>query len=409
MSIVVHKQECVQFRHMSGDLFAESNMDFTSEGGLQILFRGTFGQKWRNSFGNHGNEKLDTSNYIVHNVEGGYLNRVYRLCSKNDQSQSVFIKHAPPFIKCLGYDQPLGEERLHTEFLALRKFQQAVPGSVPDVYFHDEETKCVVMEDLRNYEVMGSQLSQGCLDIVLVRRLASVVAKLHRNTHVATTSSSEFTTMLETFRNEEMVALNADMTFDLSNPANRCSPELEGPACSIRKDPEIVANIQSLHLVFLQRKECLTHGDLHLGSVMVNESSVKLIDAEFAFMGPAASDVGHILSNFIFSYAAHTLYPKEENSSIDHLLREATQETVDVYFDEAKEFLSEDALATLVSQTAGFTGCHIIKWIIGIAEARDLLDKPQAELMCLSIGARLVKEYNMIRSTQDLLRCIFDT
>ncbi|XP_022101325.1 uncharacterized protein LOC110984965 [Acanthaster planci] len=383
-----------------------------SESGLQKLLAGTFGRKWRNTIGTLPAGQWNASHCVMRNVEGGYLNRVYRLYSKDDQTKSVFIKHAPPYIKCLGYDQPLGDQRIYLEYLALRKFHDVLPGSVPKVYFHDDEAKCVVMEDLRDYNVLDRQLAKGCLDLTTVRQLASVTAKLHRKTHIRTTSQEEFQTMLATFSNEEMVALNVDTTFisavDPNHPANRCSAELKGLADSIRKDPEILQSYRSLHSVYEQQKDCLTHGDLHLGSVMVNESTVKLIDAEFAFMGPAAADVGIILSNFIFFYAANTLYPRQENSSFDRLLQEAIRVTVEIYFDEAKEYLSEDALAALVSQTAGFTGCYIIKWIIGMAEATDLLEKPQAELMSLNIGVRLIKEYRMIRSTHDLLQSIFD-
>ena len=54
--------------------------------------------------------------------------------------------------------------------------------------------------------------------------------------------------------------------------------------------------------------ECLTateglrHGDLHTGSIMVNQQETKVIDPEFACSGPMGFDVGLLLANFVLSY-----------------------------------------------------------------------------------------------------------
>ena len=44
--------------------------------------------------------------------------------------------------------------------------------------------------------------------------------------------------------------------------------------------------------------EALIHGDLHTGSIMVNQDETKVIDPEFAFYGPMGFDVGLLLANF---------------------------------------------------------------------------------------------------------------
>ena len=76
-----------------------------------------------------------------------------------------------------------------------------------------------------------------------------------------------------------------------------------------------------LRHAFLSEKECLIHGDLHTGSVMVpavesdeeeeGESSgggaAKVIDGEFAFYGPAAFDVGTFVANIAFSFLSRLL------------------------------------------------------------------------------------------------------
>ena len=56
------------------------------------------------------------------------------------------------------------------------------------------------MEDLKTYDVMSVQLSNGHIHMPLVSKLAYVIAKLHRNTHVRTLSSQEFLEVTSLFR-----------------------------------------------------------------------------------------------------------------------------------------------------------------------------------------------------------------
>ena len=51
----------------------------------------------------------------------------------------------------------------------------------------------------------------------------------------------------------------------------------------------------------------LCHGDLHPGSIMVNQEKglVKIIDPEFAVYGPPGLDVGSLLSGFVLAAVHH--------------------------------------------------------------------------------------------------------
>ncbi|XP_071808727.1 methylthioribose kinase-like isoform X1 [Asterias amurensis] len=378
---------------------------------IQKFRNGTFGKKWEMSFDN-GNKQLFSSDCEVQTISGGFLNKVYRLYRPDQPEDSVIVKHAPPFVKFLGREQRLGAERVNVEFLAMRRYHQVVPGSVPEMYFYDEDTKCVVMEDLRSYEMMSTQLSRGHLHMALAKELALLIARLHRATHIKTLSTEDFQEMVSTFRNTEMVTLNSDLTFtgviDPNEPTNHCSAELTDLARSVRDDQEVLESVRTLNDIFTEQKECLTHGDLHLGSVMVDGCTPKVIDAEFASVGPAGADIGIILANYLFYYAANLLYPEKNYPTFCHQIREAIITTVEVYFLEARDYLSKDALSRLVSQTAGFTGCHIIKWMIGIAQS-DLQGKPKAEKMCLKLGVLLTKGYCNITTTKDLLHIILET
>ena len=78
-----------------------------------------------------------------------------------------------------------------------------------------------------------------------------------------------------------MVTLNSDLTFtgviDPNEPTNHCSAELTDLARSVRDDQEVLESVRTLNDIFTEQKECLTHGDLHLGSVMVDGCTPKVM------------------------------------------------------------------------------------------------------------------------------------
>ena len=54
----------------------------------------------------------------------------------------------------------------------------------------------------------------------------------------------------------------------------------------------------------MERQQALLHGDLHTGSLMCTEDSTYVIDAEIAFCGPIAFDVGKMIANLLIAYFA---------------------------------------------------------------------------------------------------------
>lgn len=50
---------------------------------------------------------------------------------------------------------------------------------------------------------------------------------------------------------------------------------------------------------FMTRAQSLIHGDLHTGSIFINEESTKVFDPEFCFYGPMGYDIGNVIANMI--------------------------------------------------------------------------------------------------------------
>jgi 5-methylthioribose kinase len=58
---------------------------------------------------------------------------------------------------------------------------------------------------------------------------------------------------------------------------------------------------------FATNAEALLHGDMHTGSVMVLDDDVRVIDPEFAMMGPIGFDLGCFLAHLALSHVHHIL------------------------------------------------------------------------------------------------------
>ena len=52
-----------------------------------------------------------------------------------------------------------------------------------------------------------------------------------------------------------------------------------------------------------------------------------MMDLEFAFVGPAAFDIGMLIANYVFSYNSHKYYPLVEESKFYCKLQTATEMT----------------------------------------------------------------------------------
>ena len=82
------------------------------------------------------------------------------------------------------------------------------------------------------------------------------------------------------FSNKDMVAITAEYVFtnpfQQANPLNKHDALLDKAVQELRNDTTALDRAAQLKRLFLESKECLCHGDLHTGSVMVKGQSAKV-------------------------------------------------------------------------------------------------------------------------------------
>ncbi|XP_052262881.1 methylthioribose kinase-like isoform X1 [Dreissena polymorpha] len=348
-------------------------------------------------------------------IGDGNLNDVAQLYTHDDEGnlvRSVIVKHSLPYIKCLGPGFPCSEARTAVEYQALVKFHTLSPGSVPTPYLYDQGIHSMFMEDLRGYKVMRTELMEGAVKMPWMSNVAIHLADIHKQTHLAVIGQEALTTLAKQFENTDMVTLTKQYVFTFpflrEGTNNRCSQEIAEHLDRIYADEQVTSTANRMLKLFLEKKECLLHGDLHTGSIMVDAEHARMFDVEFAFVGPASFDVGMLLANIIFEYYRHMSIEtnNDEHRQFAYLMIDAGKELVSVYLEHMTAFTGLDRatyIENLVSEVAGFAGCEIIRRLVGAAHVADLEGMPAAQVDCLGAGVRLLQAAHRIHTVDRLL------
>ncbi len=85
---------------------------------------------------------------------------------------------------------------------------------------------------------------------------------------------------------------------------NKVTPPLAAWAAALSADIALKSAVADLRLRYLTEAQSLLHGDLHSGSVMATPDDTRVIDGEFALVGPTGFDVGNFLAHYVMAWCA---------------------------------------------------------------------------------------------------------
>jgi 5-methylthioribose kinase len=216
----------------------------------------------------------------------------------------------------------------------------------------------------------------------------------------------------------------------MEDESNDVNPDLLREAKQFFLENDFKKNVLKLKYIFMTQADALLHGDLHTGSIMLNQKETYVIDPEFAFVGPFGFDIGALIANLINAYISHfyrsedevyqawiletirEIYAKFEENFLalwaEHptsaLLKEGfiAKEELDVF--------KTEFMRNLFRQSVGFAGCKIARRVFGIAgveEIRGIEDgekRKEAELRALRIGKALILNHEETDNVDALLR-----
>lgn len=369
--------------------------------------------------------------FTCNEIGDGNLNLVFRVKDMK-HGKSLIVKQALPYVRAAGEDWPLDINRGEIETHILRIEHELTEGLVPEVYFYDQEMYCMAMEDLNDYIIMRYGLLEFKQYPNFSEQISDFLVKTLLLTSDVVLDPKEKKERVKEFINPELCLITEDLVytepFHIGARNNMEEALAEFHRQEIVEDQELVLEVAKLKFDFMNNAQALLHGDLHTGSIFVNERYTKVIDPEFAFYGPMAYDIGALVANLIMNYISTKAVLEEGPLKEKHkaFLLQSIKEVIDLFKEKSyamwdgvvkdqmakTEGFKEHYIQDVLVNTAGVAGCEMVRRTVGFAHVKDLDSIPndekriQAKKDNLSLAKILVKNRHEIVTGEAYLELI---
>ncbi len=371
---------------------------------------------------------LDAPTLHFHYFSDSNMNQVVQV---SDGVHSVIVKHAPPFLRIVGPSWPISTDRNAIEAQYLVEASTILPGSVPQVYLHEGET--IVMEAIDAHESARFALIAGKQPPHLGQAIGRFVAQMSYRSSAFSLSEIELAAAAQRYINPDPCKITDDLFFTDPYIFWAASNQFSSPLClkldAISQDAALKAEVAMLRHKFDHHKEALIHGDLHTGSILVDETgSTKILDGEFACYGPIGFDLGTFIANLIINHMAHVGLSDNPSTRSTHqvYLLEQIHQCWNSFTQEFKALAGvasapadsvaletvEAFLENVWRDTVGYAGTECIRRVVGLAHTKDVNDIPnhpqkvEVEKALLGLGQALIKARTTIPDCASLCEAI---
>jgi 5-methylthioribose kinase len=333
-------------------------------------------------------------------VGDGNLNQVFIVRSVGCPDRCVIVKQALPYLRVAGDDWPLTRARMRFEIAALTFQNELVPDRVPTVHHTDEEMSLVAMDFLADHEIMRAPLLAGRRFPLFAPHISDFLARTHFATSDLAMSGEDKKALQKKFINPALCHLQEDFVYTnpfMESEENESHPPIDDLVQEVRRDWELKMAIADVKDAYMTRAQALLHGDMHTGSIMVTDSDTKVIDPEFAFVGPIGYDLGTLFANLAINWIAqpaHTHDAAANQEMVAEMIADvwtgyaarfdqlwADHNTGDLvpsgYWDYDGGEAAFSAyrgryLLAILHDTAGHAGCEMLRRLMGIVTVPDL-------------------------------------
>ena len=244
----------------------------------------------------------ENADLTVKEIGDGNINYIFKVENKID-GKSIVLKQADKLLRSSG--RPLDLTRSKIEANILRIENDLAPHFVPEIYFYDEIMCVLAMEDISEYKNLRTDLIAG----KIFPNFADNISEFLSRTLLLTTdlfmNKFEKKKNVKEFINPELCDISECLVFTepYDNNRNRniiTAGNEEFVENILYKNEDLHFAILKLREKFMNYSQSLIHGDLHSGSIFINEKGIKIIDPEFSFYGPMAYDIGNVIGNLYF-------------------------------------------------------------------------------------------------------------
>lgn len=372
----------------------------------------------------------------IDEIGDGNLNYVFIIKSLQDASKALILKQAVPYLRCVGEEYPLSKERMTFEIRALKTFYEEAQAFIPKIYYSSEEMSVVLMQFLGEHIIMRRGMIAQTIYPHFSEHISTYLANNLFNTSSLKLDSTSKRILVDKFNaNMQLCKLTEDFVFTfafMEHETNDSYAKGHTEFAKLSANMDFKKEVLRLKYKFMTQTDALLHGDLHTGSIMLNQNETYVIDPEFAFVGPFGFDIGALIGNLTMSYIAHTALGSAQSyrdwvlGCIEEVLgkfeskflalwdaQDSSALITPAFIDGAylKEF-KQSFMQGIMKDTAGFAGCKMARRMFGIAGVADIREiddvkiKDEAIRLALNVATRFVIEHQKITCKEDIMKII---
>lgn len=339
----------------------------------------------------------ENANLTVKEIGDGNINYIFKVENKID-GKSIVLKQADKLLRSSG--RPLDLARSKIEANILRIENNLAPHFVPEIYFYDEIMCVLAMEDISEYKNLRTELVAG----KIFPNFADNISEFLSRTLLLTTDlfmdKFEKKKNVKEFINPELCDISECLVFTepYDNNKNRniiTTGNEEFVENMLYKNEDLHFAILKLREKFMNYSQSLIHGDLHSGSIFINEKGIKIIDPEFSFYGPMAYDIGNVIGNLYFPLYRAKFFMEDSKKKEEFInwLEKCILDIPILFSKKCKllwEKYSDDKLLknrkfrdyyieNIVKDSLAYAGTEIIRRTVGDAKVLELTNLETSE------------------------------
>ena len=357
-------------------------------------------------------------------IGDGNLNYVFKV--KDAKGHSVIVKQAGVELR-ISKEMKIDTDRNRVESEILMLYGKLAPGLVPEIYNYDTVMCACCMEDLSDHEVMRTALMEHKIFPKFAEDISTYMARVLMGTTDVVMDHQEKKKLQKKFISPDLCDITEQLVYtepynDERGRNNVYAPNAEFVKEKLYDDEELHLEVAKLKMDFMTRAQSLIHGDLHTGSIFINEKSTIVFDPEFCMYGPMGYDIGNVIANMIFAWcngdaAGEKAFCEWVESVIADVIN-LTMEKMSKYYDEhvtdtmcKTPGFKDWYMKTILEDTAGVTGLELIRRIVGMANVKDITTiadekaRTRAERICITAAIDYIKN----RGSKACGKCFLNT
>jgi 5-methylthioribose kinase len=366
----------------------------------------------------------------------GYVNIIH-LIRDTESGQSVAFKQILPYVRAAqedGVHIPLPTERLKVEVSAFKIWQTLCPDLIPHIYLIDEAHAIVIMEDLSRMNLLRFELTRQQQFPHLPAKLGGFLGKSAFYTSELYLNPVEKKRLAPALANPEFRVLFESFIFtDSFFGRKEINPAVAADLAALLADEAVLLEVLKLKDIYATQTQALIHSDLHTSNICVNHREMKIFDAESAFFGPVAFDVGRLLANFALNYAswegidgvspeAKAEYRQYLLAAIVEIYRHFEQTFSRAWEQDAKPEYRQVAAGykaawfqTILRDMAGFAACACMARTYDevicydFARIENLAERAKAQKLTLRFIRALLRGRHHLTSIEDFVALLTET